>query len=353
MDFDFKNAQSQGLHTPDAVGFMPYHVENGNIVPDYAKAVSGLANDAALSTMPNIGAPAALYTYIDPRIIPVLFGALNSAKFFAPTKLAEWTMDNATFSVEELSGNVSPYADFSNAGNADVNYNFPSREQFRYQTAIKYGDLEQEKYGVAKINLVGRKQFAAAQTIARAENRFNLYGVAGIECYGMLNDPNLPASITPISVGGKSTWADKVAANPDQAANIVFNDVNKLITELFANNGGNLSVTEKMILGCSNKVLSYLTIPNAFGKTAKQLLEENYSGLVIEQLPELSTEAGEMLYLVVPELLGDQTGFSAFSEKFRLSRLVANTTSFEQKAMAGTFGTIIRRPSLVATMIGV
>ena len=31
MDFDFKNAQSQGLHTPDAVGFMPYHVENGKI----------------------------------------------------------------------------------------------------------------------------------------------------------------------------------------------------------------------------------------------------------------------------------------------------------------------------------
>ena len=353
MDMDFKLAQESGIHTPDAVGFMPFKEVDGKIQLDLNRAAQTLAQDAALSTAPNIGAPAALYTYIDPRIIPVLFGAMNASKFFAPNKLADWTMDNATFTVEEITGSVSPYADFSDSKTADVNYNFPSREQFRYSTSIKYGDLEQEKTAVAKINLAARKQFAAAQTIARAENRFNLFGVAGIECYGMLNDPNLPAAIAPESVGGKSKWADKINANPTNAANIVYNDVNRLITELFANNGGNLQQDERMILGISNKMLTYLTIPNQYGKTAKQMLQETYSGLQFVQLPELSTDAGEMLYLVVPELLGDQTGFSGFSEKFRTSRLEAHTTWFEQKVMAGTFGVIIRRPTLVATMIGI
>ena len=44
----------------------------------------------------------------------------------------------------------------------------------------------------------------------------------------MLNDPNIPSTIAPISVNGNSTWATKVAADPNNAATLVFNDVNKL-----------------------------------------------------------------------------------------------------------------------------
>ena len=92
MDMDFKLAQESGIHTPDAVGFMPFKEVDGKIQLDLNRAAQTLAQDAALSTAPNIGAPAALYTYIDPRIIPVLFGAMNASKFFVPNKLADWTM---------------------------------------------------------------------------------------------------------------------------------------------------------------------------------------------------------------------------------------------------------------------
>ena len=57
--------------------------------------------------------------------------------------------------------------------------------------------------------------------------------------------------------------------------------------------------------------------------------------------------------MVVPELYGDATGECAFSEKFRMGRLVAETSSFRQKASAATWGCVIRRPSLVATMLGI
>mgnify|MGYP000146847182 CR=1 FL=1 len=353
MDLDFELAKQKGISSPYAVGFMPYTVKDGRITVDYAAASRQLAMDAAASTAPNIGAPAALYTYIDPRIVQVLFGVTNASKFFAPNNVESWEQEFATFEVEEIEGNVTAYNDYADGVTTDVNYNFPSRQIYRYQTTIKYGDLESDKASAAKIPLVSRKQFAAAEIIARAENKFQMYGVKGIQSYGMLNDPNLPSSISPISVNSKSTWADKVAANPSDAANIVFNDVMKLWGELTSNNGGNVDVNNRVILGVSNKVISYLTIPNTYGKTAKTLLTENFSSIEIVQAPELSTASGEMLYMVVPELFGEPTGECAFSERFRMGRLVAETSSFRQKASAATWGCVIRRPSLVATMLGV
>lgn len=352
MSFDLDFAKSRGINAPYAVGFMPYEERDGHIV---LKDVSRdqLAQDAALSTQPNVGAPAALYTYIDPRIIEVLFGVTNATKFFPKSLVGRWTQDYADFAVEEVVGKVSPYNDFANGTTSDVNYNYPVRQNFRYQTTIKYGELETAKLAEAKINLPARKQNAAAQIIARAENKFQLYGVSGMEIYGMLNDPNIPETITPISVNSNSTWAAKIAADPNNAATLVFNDVNKLWQELTANNGGHLDVNAPIVLGISNKMIGYLTQPNQYGKTAKVMLQENYPNIEFVQLPELSTDAGEMLYMTVRELYGDETGWSAFSMAFQLGRLVAHESSFTQKASAGTWGCVIRRPSLVATMTGI
>lgn len=180
MDLDFELAKQKGISSPYAVGFMPYSVKDGRITVDYAAASRQLAMDAAASTAPNIGAPAALYTYIDPRIVQVLFGVTNASKFFAPNKVGSWEQDFATFEVEEIEGNVTAYNDYADGVTTDVNYNFPSRQIYRYQTTIKYGDLESDKASAAKIPLVSRKQFAAAEIIARAENKFQMYGVKGI-----------------------------------------------------------------------------------------------------------------------------------------------------------------------------
>ena len=102
MDLDLQKAKELGISSPYAVGFMPYTEKDGKISVDYSKAARQLAMDAALSTVPNLGAPAAIYTYIDPRIVQVLFGVTNAAKFLKPTKVGEWTQDFATFSVEEI-----------------------------------------------------------------------------------------------------------------------------------------------------------------------------------------------------------------------------------------------------------
>jgi hypothetical protein len=257
------------------------------------------------------------------------------------------------FPVEEIAGGVNPYSDYDPAVSTDVNYNFPVRENFRFQTAIKYGDLEVEKAAVAKIALVARKQRAAAAVIAKAANRFYLFGVQGKTVYGLLNDPNLNSTISPYSVGGNSTWAAKIGANPDKAANIVFDDISKLVGELMDKAGGHVDQNSPFKLGISNAMASYLTYANLYGKTAKEMIKENFPFMEIVTIPELSTVSGEELYLTVTEVDGITVGDCAFSEKLRMSRVIPETTSFKQKAASGTYGAVIKQPAFIARMVGI
>lgn len=351
---EFKLAQEKGIGGVGVKGFMPYNsTKDGKIKVDYEAAARSIARDAALQTPVSVGVPAIFTTFIDPNVVPILFGAQNASKVFGEERKGDWTYSFFTFPVEEFAGNVTPYSDFTENVSSDVNFAYPTRENFLFETVIKYGDREAGVAAKAKLNLVGSKQQAAAYVLAMAHNKFALYGVAGKKIYGMLNDPNLPASIAPTSVNSNSTWPAKVAANPEGAANLVYEDINKLWIEISGKNAGLVDQNMRIVLAISNKRAAYLTQPNNFGRTAMSMLKQSFPNLEIVQLPELSTTAGEMLYMVVPELMGVQTGITAYSEKLFLGRVVPELSSFKQKVVGGTWGSIIRRPSLVATMLGV
>ena len=75
--------------------------------------------------------------------------------------------------------------------------------------------------------------------------------------------------------------------------------------------------------------------------------------MTIEQVPELSTATGDMLFLTLREVDGVSVAEAAFSEKFVLGRMIAQLSSFEQKASAGTFGAVVKQPAFIATMTGI
>ena len=144
MDTNLEYLKSLGISSPYAVGVMPYHRDaSGRIVTDYAKVTQGkIAQDAALSTAKNVGVPAALVTYIDPQVTTILFGAMNATKLFNETKKGDWADSFMQFPVEEVVGDVTPYSDFTNNVTSEVNYEFPTRENFIFQTTLKYGERE-------------------------------------------------------------------------------------------------------------------------------------------------------------------------------------------------------------------
>lgn len=349
---DFENAKDKGIHAPFARDFMAFDSVNGRDVINFRRTAQKMAMDAAI-TAPNVGLPAALYQYLSPEIIPVLFSPNNATKLATETKYGDFTTEFMQFPVEEVVGSVQPYSDYNSDVSTDVNYNFPVRENFRFQTAIKFGDLETEKAAVAKIQLAARKQKAAALVLAKASNLFYLFGVQGKQNYGLLNDPNLNPAISPITTNSKTTWKDKTEADPGQSANIVFADINKLVTALSTSAGGHFDANAPMVLGISNAMAPYLDRANTYGVTARQLINQTYPGMQIVQIPELSTVAGEELYLTMGEVDGIAVSEAAYSEKYRLGRLVPFPTFFEQKASASTFGGVVKLPAFIATMTGI
>lgn len=347
-------AKERGISAPYANGFMAYDSVGGQIVLNAKKTQEriSMGMDAVLGA--NVGLPAEFASYISPEVVKVLVAPNNATKLAPEVKVGDFENEFYKFPVEEISGAVQPYSDFDNAVSVDVNYNFPVRENFRFQASLKYGELEAAKAATAKINLASRKQVACASVIAKAGNSFYLYGVLGKKSYGSLNDPNLNDALTPISISTKTKWEDKTNDNPGQSANIVYADIVKLINSVSGQLGGYFNPNDEMTLGISNNRFQYLSLANTFGVTALDLLKKTYPNLRIEQVPELSTAAGDMLYLSIPKTFeGANTIECNFSEKFRLGALIRHESHYSQKASSGTYGSVIKYPEYIGTMVGI
>jgi len=159
----------------------------------------GLAMDAqpALTTAPNTGIPVWLSTMIDPTVYEILFSPLRAADILGEVKKGDWTLNSVMFPTAEHTGEVSSYDDYSNNGSVNTNVNFPSRQPYLYQTVMQYGDRELDVAGLAKINWVSELNAAAAWALNRYQNQTYFFGVKGLQNYGILNDPNLTAALTP------------------------------------------------------------------------------------------------------------------------------------------------------------
>lgn len=358
----FERAKELGISSPYASGFMAYDEVNGHIVVDYAKTekllgVTRMANDAALTTTANAGVPAALVQFMDPAITEILLSAVNAKKLAPELKKGDWVDRYYRFPVAEYTGDVTPYSDHGENVASDVNAEYPERENFLFQTVIRYGDLEMATSARARLSLASEKQKAAAIVLNKAHNKFSLFGVAGKKTYGLLNDPNLPATISPATatIGGSTytTWADKAANDPQGAANWIYSDVLKLYSALAAANGALIDTSTPIKLAVSNARVSYLSIPNQFGLTALKMLQDNFPALEIVQLPELSTASGEWALMIVPEVMGTPTAELGYSEKMRMGRVIAELSAFKQKAVGGSWGAIVKRPSLIKIMTGI
>ena len=345
-------AKERGITAPYAKGFMAYDSVDGNIIVN-AKKTAEMAMDAAILSA-NVGLPAELASFISPEVVKILVAPNNATRLAPEVKVGDFETEFYKFPVEEIVGGVQPYSDYDNAVSVDVNYNFPVRENFRFQAALKYGELESAKAGTAKINLASRKQAASAAVIKKASNAFYLYGVLGKRNYGLLNDPNLNDSQTPIPIDGKLTWESKTNANPGQSANIVFADIVKLVNYLSSNYGGHFDQNARMTLGISNNRFQYLSLANTFGVTALELIKKTYPNMEVVQIPELTTAAGDMLYLNVLKTVDNQNVAECnFAELYRLGALIRHESHFSQKASSATFGGVVKYPVCIATLTGI
>lgn len=311
-------------------------------------SIDQLANDAAMVTAANSGIPVEFTSYIDPMVIPILTATRGAREIFGEAKKGDWTTSYARFQTSEITGEVEAYTDYGQGGASDVNPTFPVRTQYIYQTNIRYGDREVDVASRARLQLAADKQRAAATVIDIASNKFALYGVAGLEIYGLLNDPNLPADVSPLpNADSKTLWAEKSTKE-------IYGDVLYLFGKMADRGAGHIDANTELVLATSPATQVQLGKATDFNISARQMLETYFPKIRFVALPELATAtSGTSILLVAPTIEGLPTAQIGFSEKFRAMRLIPESSSFHQKFVGSSYGTIIYRPFAIGKMTGV
>nr|DAW50375.1 MAG TPA: major capsid protein [Caudoviricetes sp.] len=304
------------------------------------KIAAALAMDAqpGLTTVGNSGIPAWMLNYVDPQLIEIILQPTKAAEVFGEMKKGDWTTETATFMTVEPTGEVSSYGDYNNNGVSGVNVNFPQRQSYHYQVFTRWGEREVARAGEAKIDYVARVNEASVNALNRFQNKTYLFGVKGLQNYGVLNDPSLPAS-----TAAAKTWANSTGEE-------VYESIRKLFQTLLKQTGGKIDMNTPLLLVCSPTASVDLTKTNQYNVNVIDQLKKNFPNLRVETIPEYSATSGETVQLIVEELDGQRTLDCAFTEKMRAHNMVLEASSVKQKKSQGTWGAIIYRPFCIATM---
>ena len=331
---------------------------------DYDQAHDIIAMDAQpqLVTSPSgASGPAFLYTQIDPVILQIRTAPNEATSIFPERAAGEFVDKTHIFPIIEHSGEVTAYGDENMGGIASVNTNFETRQSFIYQIMMQYGDLEIERAGRAKIGWVNELRASAAMIMSKAENLFYFKGISGLMLYGIQTDPNLYPPIAPApKANGGLQWLNGNA--PNATANEIFADIQSLVNQLIVQAGGQINTKSKFIMALSPLSDGALTATNSFAVNVNDLLKKNYPNMEVVSAVQyglLTTQnnqgiaAGNMVQIICPNATGQDSGWTAFSAKMRAGPIIRRESSYRQKISGGTWGTIIRQPFSVATMIGV
>lgn len=317
-----------------------------------ASALTLIATDIAFDAQPtlvtaaNAGIPSLFTTYVDPAIIEVLVRPTKAAELYGETKKGTWVSDTAMFITAERTGEVASYGDFSQDGMSNANVNFPQRQSYHYQTNTRWGERELARMAEAKVDWANQVNLGSVLALNKYQNLTYLYGVAGLQCYGGTNDPNLPAPIAPTS-----NWYSATA-------DVIYGDVLRLVQQMIAQGNGLVDAETAYTLGISPGNVTNFNKTNQYNVNVFDQIKKNFPNLKIITIPEFAISGGgngggtELLQLIADSVEGQRTLQSAFTEKMRAHAMVVKTSSWEQKKSQGTWGTVIYRPVFVAQMLG-
>ncbi|RVT95245.1 DUF2184 domain-containing protein [Rhodovarius crocodyli] len=345
---DFAALESQwGIFMPEAREYLP----------DAYRHNFALAMDAqpTLVTTANSAIPAYLTQWVDPEIVKVIVAPMKAAEIMGEVRKGTWLDTTALFPVVENTGEVSSYGDYNNNGHVGVNANWPQRQSYLYQTITEWGELELERADLARLNWASQQNLASVQVLNKFQNKTYFFGVAGLQNYGILNDPSLSAALQPgpKAYGSQAHGPWVTAGVVTATANEIYSDIQSLYIQLVAQQAqGAIDMATPMKLCMSPGSSIAMTATNSFNVNVADLLKKNFPNLRIETAPEYATAAGNVVQLIADQVQGQDTGYCAFNEKLRAHPVIREMSAFKQKKTQGTWGAIIKQPFAIAQMLG-
>lgn len=331
-----------------------YGVHLGESARDFIPAAMAMDADLAMDAMPalitvsNSGIPSFLTNYVDPKLIEILTSPMKAVDILGENKKGDWTTPTAFFPVVESAGEVSSYGDYSVNGEITANVNWPQRQSYTYQTITQWGERELDMMGKGRIDWASRLNISSALIMNKFQNKTYFFGVAGLQNYGILNDPALTTPIAPnTKLAGGVTWINNATAIE------VYDDIVKLFSQAVLQSNGILEMGDKMTLALSPYESVALTYTTEFNVSVADLLKKNFPALTVKTAVEYATVSGQLVQLIADSVEGQETGYCAFTEKMRAHAVERKTSSFLQKKSGGTWGAILLQPFAIAQMLGV
>lgn len=325
-----------------------YLPRGSELLDDSTRAKVVAAMDAAgpLVTQPNNGIPAMLTNYFDPRVIEVLVAPMNAELLYGAVQKGDWATNTTTFMVVESTGETATYGDYSENGQSGHNTNFPQRQSYGYQTNTQWGDKQMDVAAKARLNYVQRQQVASALILRKKENNIFLFGVNGLQNYGLMNDPSLIAPVAPTTGAGGTTWAQKTSDE-------IYADFVLLWANLISQGNGLINTKSEVVVGIPNVVEQNLTKQNSYGQVLKDRLKLAYPNMTIETIPEFATGSGNLVQMIAKDVEGQPTGELAYAERMRAHGVVRHSSFYSEKKSGHAWGAVIYYPNFIAQMLGV
>ena len=322
---------------------------------DYTKSERiMLAMDAqpTLVSQPNAGIPFMATTFVDPETIRILQTPNKGAEIIGEKKVGDWNTTTVMFERVENTGRVVAYGDYNDDGNTNVNIDFPQRQAFKFQTIVEYGDDAAERASLAKLNFIAEMKNSGVIVMEKFRDLSYHLGIAGLQLYGVLNDPGLSAAITPSTkAAGGTKWVNNgiVVASPNE----IMVDVQALVATLITQAPGYIENDGSFVLVGPPILALALTATNSFGLTAMSMIKATFPNIKIITDPRYATTAGNIIQLWADKFDGHDVGYCAFGEKLREFPVVRELSAAKQKIAATTMGAIVRYGLGVAQMLGI
>jgi len=315
-------------------------------VTDVSTPAGSYAMDAASLTptlvgAPNAGIPSFLTTYVDPKVIEVLVAPMKAAEIVGESKKGDWTTLTATFIQAEPLTKVATYGDYSADGDSSANVNYPQRQAYFFQTWTRWGERELEMAGAGRVDWAAQLNYSSALGLAKFLNATYLFGVSGLQNYGLTNDPRLP---TPVAAP-----VNYATAVPED----IYNDFVRQYKLLQTQSQGIIEQTDELKWAVPPTVAGDINRVNTYGLSAAKLLKDAFPKLEIVTVPEYDTVSGRLVQLWAPRIEGQESATCGFTEKMRAHAIERYSSYFRQKKSAGTWGAVIFRPLACTQTLGV
>lgn len=321
-------------------------------------------NDVGLSPVPLAGLTTATITtpvqFLQawlPGFVPIVTAARKIDELVGIQTVGSWEDEQIVQGVLEGTGIAVPYSDSGNIPLTDWNVNFVTRALARFEMGMSVGVMEDARSARIRVNTAAEKRNYCTVALDIQRNRVGFYGFndGSGQCYGFLNDPNLPGYQGVATGVGGYLWSQKTFLE-------ITLDILTALNGLRVNSMDNIDIEKTPItMAVALNKMIYLSTMNTLGTlSVRQWLTANFPNVRVVSAPELTgaNSSADVAYFYAESVAdggsdGGQTIVQIVPSKFQALGVEKRAKSYVEDYANATAGILVKRPYAIVRITGI